>query len=207
MKKYYILSILCISLSSLLAQGGSWYVGGIAGFSTQNSNDNNNESMNSWYFGPEVGTFINEKWSAGLVVGMNGTSRKNDNGDIMSSSTIAPNVYGRRWWSAGEKLSIFTGLDVSVGSGSQSNFDQNQVETKTKTSTFNTNLNAGIAYALADRWTLLLKFAALGFDSHTQKMDGQEDINTTTFGLVADGNITSNQFIFVGVYWTFAQPK
>lgn len=207
MKKYYIAAMLFVGLSSLFAQGGSWYVGGIAGYSTENTNDNSNQVMNSWYFGPEVGLFFNSDWSAGLVVGLDGSSTKNDDGDIMSRTTIAPNLYGRRWWSAGEKLGIFAGLDVSFGTGSQSSYDQNQNETKTETSTFNSNLNAGIAYALADRWTLLLKFAAVGFESHTQKMEGMEDINTTTFGIVADGNVTSNQFIFVGVYWTFAPPK
>ena len=148
MKKQLFIALLCITTSGLIAQGKSWYVGGIAGYSTENTNDNKNQVMNSWYFGPEVGLFFNDQWSAGLVVGMDGSSTKNDDGDIMSMTTIAPNLYGRRWWSAGEKLGIFTGLDVSFGSGSQSNFDQNQMETKSEMTNFNTNLNAGIAYAL-----------------------------------------------------------
>jgi hypothetical protein len=205
MKKVYTLLFFSLLTLGLWAQGGSWYLGGIMGYSSQNSNANKNPATTMWYFGPEVGTFFNENWSAGLVLGMDGMSQKDDDGDIMKRNLIKPNLYGRRWWSAGDRLGIFAGLDLAFGTGSQSTYDENQEETKTDVSSFDANLNAGVAYALAERWTLLLKFAALGFSSETQKMSGQDDITTTTFGLVADGNVTSNQFIFVGLYWTFAQ--
>jgi hypothetical protein len=65
-------------------------------------------------------------------------------------------------------------------------------------SSFDVNLNAGVAYAMAQRWTLLFKFAGLGYTSSKQG-----DLTTNDFGFVADGNITNGQFIFIGLYWTF----
>ena len=197
------MTVLALCTLGVFGQGGSWYVGGIAGFSTESSDNNNNPVTNMWYFGPEVGTFFNERWSAGLVLGLDGMSQKNDLGDLEKRSAFVPNLYGRRWWSAGERLGIFAGLDASFGMGSTTVYDQdnNGAETKKDMSSLNFNLNAGVAYALAQRWTLLLKFAALGFQSETVG-----DVKTNTFGLVADGNVTSNQFIFVGLYWNFIQP-
>lgn len=197
-----LLLVACMAMATSLAwsQGGSWYVGGIAGFNQQSDDGTLNPSITNWYFGPEVGTFFNEKWSAGIVVGLNGSNSKNDDGDISKSSTFMPNIYGRRWWSVGEKLSLFAGLDVNFGSGSTTTYEPEEM--KVETTSFGTNLNGGVAYALAQRWTLLMKFSALGYTS-----EKTGDITTSNFGLIADGNITSNQFIFVGLYWTFIPPK
>ena len=202
MKKAVIVFTLSLISMGAFAQGGSWYVGGIVGYNTQSSDQAKNPTTNMWYFGPEIGTFFNANWSAGLVLGLDGMSQKNDDGDIMKRSSFVPNLYGRRWWNVGEKLNLFAGLDASFGSGSTTMYDQNNngEETKEDFSSFSSNINAGVAYALAQRWTLLLKFAALGYSSETTG-----DITTTQFGLVADGNITSNQFIFVGLYWTFLE--
>lgn len=208
MKKYYLITVLSLFSAGLMAQGGSWYVGGIAGYNTNSTNEDKNPTTNMWYFGPEVGTFFNENWSAGLVLGLDGMTQKDDDGVNRERSTFAPNLYGRRWWSAGERLNLFAGLDVSFGSGSTTNYDDNgNEESKIETSSFNTNVNAGVAYALANRWTLLLKFSTLGFSSSTEKQEGQADVTTTNFGLLADGNITSGQFIFVGLYYTFITGK
>ena len=197
MKKAFIISgLLLFSLASFAQK--SWYVGGIAGYNQSKSDATDNPTMINWSFGPEIGVFFNENWSAGLVLGASGQSTKDDEGDISKKSNFAPNFYGRRWWSAGERLGIFAGLDVSFGSGSTTNYlpTENTVDN----STFGMNVNAGVAYALAQRWTLLMKFAALGYSS-----EKSGDETTTNFGLVGDGNITSDQFIFVGLYWTFCQ--
>lgn len=201
-----LIAVLAFGSMQLMGQGGSWYVGGIAGFSQSSSDENLNPKTTTWEFGPEVGTFFNEKWSAGIVLGLSGSSSKNDDGDLFESSMFMPNIYGRRWWSAGDKLGIFAGLDVNFGSGSTTTFGEEEV--KTEMTAFGSNLNVGVAYALAQRWTLLMKFAALGYGSETEKgQDGAPDVTDTNFGLVADGNITTDQFIFVGLYWNFIQPS
>ncbi len=200
MKKPLLVTIAAIVVASAHGQGGSWYVGGVASYQNSSNDAGTEFSSTSWSFGPEVGTFFNADWSAGLALGLSGSSSKNEDGDISKSSMFAPTLYGRRWWKAGDRLGIFAGLDLSFGTGATTNFMPQEVEAES--SSFGANLNTGVAYALADRWTLLFKFAGLGY---TSKKEG--DVTTNTFGLLADGNITQNQFIFVGLYYTFIQPK
>ena len=118
----------------------------------------------------------------------------------MSSSAFAPTLYGRRWWSLGENLNLFAGLDVGFGNGSTTMYGTgpNGEDETMDNSSFGTNVNGGVAYALAPDWTLLFKFAALGYETNTVG-----DNSTSRFGLAADGNVTSNQFLFIGLYWTF----
>ncbi len=196
MKKVITLFIALLIGVAAHAQLNTWYVGGIAGFGASSSDAALNPKTNTWAFGPEVGVFLNQNWSVGLVLRVDGSSTKNDDGDVSSTSMFMPNVYARRWWNAGEKLNLFVGLDASFGSGSTTNYVP--TETTTDMSSFNTNLNLGVAYALAQRWTLVLKLATLSYNSETVG-----DVTTTDFGLLVDGNVTTAQFIFVGVYWTF----
>lgn len=200
MKKLLFVSVLSLLSLGAFAQGGSWYVGGAVGFGSENDNFNNNQSRTTWSFSPEVGTFLNEKWSVGIALGIEGANTKDDNGDVSKMSGFKPDLYGRRWWKAGERLSLFAGLDVAFGSGSFKTYPANQ-EVSTSYSSFGIDVNAGVAYSLAERWTLLFKFAGLGYRSETIG-----DETTTGFGLTADGNITSNQFLFIGLYWNFIQP-
>lgn len=192
--------VACLVASAAFAQGGSWYVGGVASFNSSSSDADGAPKTTSWSFSPEVGTFFNEKWSAGLALGLSGSNSKNDDGDIYEKSEFGPALYGRRWWKAGDKLSLFTGLDVSFGTGTSTTFEPTEVEVET--SSFGLNLNAGAAYALADRWTLLFKFAGLGYTS-----EKEGDVTRNSFGLLADGNVTGDQFIFVGLYYTFIPAK
>jgi opacity protein-like surface antigen len=200
MNRVFLVLVLSICTASVFAQGGSWYVGGEVGYNSTSSDATGDPSTTNWTLGPEVGTFFNEKWSAGLVLKFQGSSSKNDDGDISKSNSFSPDLYGRRWWKAGDRLNLFTGLDVAFGSGSTTTYGVEDVTVDN--SNFGVNLNGGAAYAMADRWTLLLKLAGLGYSSNKVG-----DVTTTEFGLVADGNITSNQFVFIGVYYTFKQAK
>ena len=115
---------------------------------------------------------------------------------------INPDVYVRRWFNIGEHLNLFVGLDVAVGSGTTTIYGggPNGDDEEQKSSSFNANLNTGIAYSLSERWALLFKLATLGYTSSTV-----EGNTSTQFGFLADGNITTGQFIFIGVYYTFWQ--
>lgn len=196
MKKLLLIMVIAVMTASAYGQGGSWYVGGVASYNSSKTDTDLNPTTNSWSFGPEVGTFFNADWSAGIALGLSGSSSKDDDEDIQESSQFAPTLYGRRWWKAGDKLGIFAGLDLSFGSGKTTYHIPEDEEFET--SSFGVNVNAGVAYALADRWTLLFKFAGLGYRS-----EKEGDVTTNSFGLLADGNITANQFIFVGLYYTF----
>jgi len=205
MKKISLIALVALTPALGFAQGGSWYVGGIAGFNSTSDNSDKNPEASSWSFGPEVGTFFNAKWSAGIALGLSGDKAKNNDGDISSTSLFQPDLYVRHWCPVGDRFNIFTGLDVSFGSGKTTYYghpDAGIPDVETKTSTFGANLNAGVTYALADRWTLLMKIAALGYSSSKTG-----DVTTSTFGLLADGNVIDGQFLFVGLYWTFIPAK
>src|SRR5690606_29364646 len=132
----------------------------------------------------EVGVGIGENWSVGLVLGINGSKVKNDDGDISSTFMFMPDIYGRRWWTMGDRLKLFAGLDVTFGSGNTTLYDfpLPGSDTKTDMSAFGVNLNSGIAYSMAERWTLLFKLAGVGYDSSTTG-----DNTDNTFWLLGDG--------------------
>lgn len=201
MKKLFTLCAVVLFAFGAKAQLNNWYVGGIIGFSSTSSDYNDNWKSTSWAFGPEVGVGIGENWSVGLVLGMSGSNTKDDLGDISSQFMLMPDIYGRRWWTLADRLKLFTGLDVTFGTGSMTNYvtsQQGVTEVTTDVSSFGVNLNSGIAYSLADRWTLLFKLAGVGFDSSTSG-----DNTDNTFWLLGDGNVTNGNFLFVGIYWTF----
>lgn len=205
MKKTYLIALLAFAPALSFAQGGSCYVGGIAGFNSSSTNTADHPKSSSWSFGPEVGTFFNAKWSAGIALGFSGNKSKDDHGDIASTSLFQPDLYLRHWCPVGDRFNLFTGLDLSFGSGKTTIYGDQQLgiaDTESKTSTFGANLNLGVTYALADRWTLLMKIAALGY---TSSKSG--DVTTNNFGLLADGNVLDGHFLFVGLYWTFLQGK
>lgn len=200
MKKLITLCVVVLFAFGAKAQLNNWYVGGIIGFSSNSEDYGNNTKTTSWAFGPEVGVGIGENWSVGLVLGLNGMNVSDDNGDVSSTFMFVPDIYGRRWWTLADRLKLFAGLDLTFGSGNstQYNVGQQGVDVVTDVSSFGVNLNSGIAYSLADRWTLLFKLAGVGFDSSTRA-----DNTDTTFWLLGDGNVTNGNFLFVGIYWTF----
>ena len=205
MKKICVIALVALTPAIGLAQGGSWYVGGIAGFNTSSTNTADHPKSSSWSFGPEVGTFFNAKWSAGIALGLSGDKTKNDHGDISSTSLFQPDLYVRHWCPVGDRFNLFAGLDLSFGSGKTTEYGDHELgipDTESKTSTFGANLNLGVTYALADRWTLLMKVATLGYSSSKTG-----DVTTTSFGLLADGNVLDGQFVYMGLYWTFLQGK
>lgn len=189
MKKIYLVALVTLIPTIGFAQGGSWYVGGIAGYNASSTND---VKSSSWSFGPEVGTFLNAKWSAGLALGFGGEQSKNDLNNY-SSVRFQPDLYVRHWCPVADRLNLFVGLDLTFGTGKSK-----IMGTESKSTLYGANLNAGLTYALADRWTLLMKFAGLGYTS--TKIGGT---TTSNFNLLADGNVLDGQFMFIGLYWTF----
>ena len=186
-----LVPVLLLVATAAFSQGGSAYVGGLVGFNISNTEANGDQTTTSWSFSPEVGTFFNDEWSGGVVLGLSGSKVTNDDGDVSDMFVFSPALYGRRWWVAGDHLSLFAGLDLSFGTGTSTTNGPADVEADL--SSFGANLNAGAALAMAERWTLLFKFAALGYAS--QEAGG---VTTSDLGLLVDGNVTTNQFIFIG---------
>lgn len=201
MKKVLALFAMVLLLPQAKGQLNNWYVGGIVGFSSQNQAYADNRKTLSWAVGPEIGVSIGENWSTGLVLGLSGSDIKDDIGGISSSFSFMPDIYGRRWWTVSERFKLFAGLDVIFGVGSRTDYVYSQAgvsEDVTSISSLGANLNGGVAYSLAERWTLLFKLAGVGFDSSTN--GGNTD---NTLWLLGDGNVTNSNFLFVGIYWTF----
>lgn len=209
MKKLITLCVVVLFAFGAKAQLNNWYVGGMVGFRQFNdemgtgnpNNPINTESTAAWWLAPEVGVGIGERFSVGLVLGLSGENVSDDNGDVSSTFTFMPDIYGRRWFPVGEKLNLFVGVDVPFGFGSQTDYndpDDPNDDTESDVSSFGVNLNSGLGYSLAERWTLLFKFALAGYEQETRG-----DLTDSSVGLLADGNVTNNPFIFVGLYWTF----
>ncbi|MGV9013479.1 MAG: outer membrane beta-barrel protein [Flavobacteriales bacterium] len=202
MKKASLIALVTLLPAFCSAQGGSWYVGGVAGFSSSSNNQGDNEAYSSWSLAPEVGTYFNARWSAGIALGMSGTHYESDISGSRETTVLQPVLYVRRWCPVGDRFSLFTGLDLSGGVGRSTITPVGQPHQEVSYNGFGANLNAGVTYALADRWTLMMKFAALGYN-----YSKNGSVTTNEFRFLADGNVLNSQFVNVGLYYTFKKAK
>lgn len=192
MKKLFTLLAIALIGSSVYAQEGSMYIGGMAGFSTQKDTDpgGNEFKSSDWNFSPEIGTWLADDLQLGLSLNISGSNDDADN----KTSDFSPAVYVRKWKSVSEKFSIFGGLNVGITS--------QKIESsggETKLSGFQAFLDFGAAFAVSDRWGIVGRYATLGFASAKNK---DTDAKSTAFGL--DVNSLGNPFN-IGIYYTFKE--
>lgn len=181
MKKIILIAAILLGITSSFAQQGSLYIGGVAGFSNQ---DNNGFKSSSWNFSPEVGTWFSDDLQAGVFVNLQGTNDDNDN----KTSRTNPGVYVRKWKSVSDIFSLYAGLNASFITAKT---ESGGVETKA--SGFGIFMDAGLALAVADRWGIVGRYAALGY----QKV---EDVKAFELGV----NTLGSPFN-IGLYYTFKQ--
>jgi len=165
MKKLLTIILVLGISSTLFAQQGSMYVGGALGF----GND-------SWKVAPEVGTWLADDLQLGVVLTFAGS-------DVNSEkSRVAPHLYLRKWWSVSEKFSVYLGANARYVSVKDQNDDTQ--------STFDAFVDAGLAYAVAERWGIVGRIAAVG------------QINDD---FTLDFNMSPQSLFNVGIYYTFKQ--
>lgn len=203
MKKALILMAMIAVSSVVMAQQGSWYIGGLAGFSSSKDEDAGSgvESVTtSWAFSPEIGTFLKDDIQLGIALGLGGSKDKVDDDDVSKSTEIDPTIYGRKFFKLTDNFSTFAGLYVSLISEKTTNYGPTVEIT---TSGFGARVGVGVAYALSPRFTAVGQYGLLGFESTKDKVDGDEVSNSTDFDFGV--NTTGGSVFNVGIYYTFKQ--
>jgi hypothetical protein len=213
MKKALILVVIVATSFDGFSQAGSWYVGGVVGYASSSEKipGGNTTSTSSWALGPEAGTFLKDDIQLGLVLGIGGSSQKDDGGDIYSISTLTPTVYGRKFFKITDNFSTFAGLYLNFLSGSQTNYTGGGGSNEIKQSGFGFRVGVGVAYALSPRFTAVGQYGLLGYTSVTSKFNGNETdttssfdfgVNTTGSNTLSQGN-GSGAVFNIGIYYTF----
>lgn len=203
MKKALIM-ISMVAVSSLaFAQQGSWYIGGLAGFSSSKSEaaGGGPESVNSsWAFSPEFGTFLKDDIQLGVALGITGSKSTFDGDDTSKSTNLDPTVYGRKFFKITDNFSTFAGLYLRIISEKTTDYGPT---VETKTSGFGARVGVGVAYALSPKFTAVGQYGLLGFQSTKDKVDGDEVSKATDFDFGVD--TTGGSVFNVGIYYTFKQ--
>lgn len=203
MKKALIL-ISMVTLSTVaMAQQGSWYIGGLAGVSSSKSEaaGGGPESVNSsWAFSPEVGTFLKDDIQLGVALGIGGSKSEFDGDDVSKSSQLSPTLYGRKFFKITDNFSTFAGLYLDLVNEKTTDYAPT---VESKTSGFGARVGIGVAYALSPRFTAVGQYGLLGFQSTTDKVDGDEVSKASSFDFGV--NSTGGSVFNVGIYYTFKQ--
>lgn len=209
MKKIQLLIAVVLIAASVQAQQGSWYLGGMAGIGSNNNDGTKMEIMN-WNFSPEFGTFLRDDIQLGLALNINGSTTKSDGDETSTGTGFSPVLYARKFWSIGDILSTFAGVNLNYISGSVTNTTYaGGVKTGDETldrSGFGASLNIGAAVALNDRFAVLTQYGLLGFSSvgNSSDRDGVDDYDVTDWGF----NLNTLGPVFnVGLYYTIVPAK
>lgn len=214
MKNALLLLVFAAATMTASAQTGNWYIGGVGGFgSSTNESPSGFKTTNSnWAFGPEVGTFIKDDIQLGLYLGISGSSQKNDNGDIESTTSFSPTIYGRKFFKITDNFSTFAGLYLNISSGTTKDYT-NTPTTESTQSGFGVRLGVGIAYALSPRFTAVGQYGLMGYQSTSSKVDGNNagsnssfdfGVNTIGSSTLSQGNGSGSVFN-IGLYYTLKQ--
>jgi len=211
MKKHLLVLMIVFTSVVSFAQKGSWYIGGVGGYgsNTQDPVDGTKSTTSTWAFGPEVGTFLQNDVQLGFILGLNGSTQKNDDNKVSESSSFSPTVYVRKFKKITDNFSLFSGLYANYQSGTEKSFTPS--ETKTTGSGFGISLGVGMAFALSPRWTAVGQYGLLGYTSVNYKQDGEDagkesdfslGVNTVGSSSFVQGN-GSGAVFNIGLYYTF----
>ena len=210
MKKQIVVLIMLGTSLIGFSQKGSWYIGGVGGYgsSTQEPVNGEKSVSNTWAFGPEVGTFLQNDIQLGFILGLNGSTQKNGDSKVSESSSFSPTIYVRKFKKITDNFSLFTGLYGNYISGTQKEFNP---DIETKGTGFGISLGVGMAYALSPRWTAVGQYGLLGYSSVKYKRNGNEvetdsdfnfGVNTVGSSNFVQGN-GSGAVFNIGLYYTF----
>lgn len=211
MKKQFLILMIVLISSITYAQKGSWYIGGVAGYgtNTQEPTTGTKTVSTSWAFGPEIGTFLANDIQLGFILGLNGSTEKDDDKKTTEFSGFSPTVYVRKFRKVTDNFSLFSGLYFNYLSGTETDFMPTEV--KYKGSGFGISLGIGAAYALSPRFTAVGQYGLLGYSSITYKQNDTEyskesdfnvGVNTVGSSSFVQGN-GSGAVFNIGLYYTF----
>jgi len=212
MKRALLVLTMVVSSLAAMAQKGNWYVGGVVGFASNTFKAANGfkTTSSSWAFGPEAGTFLKDDIQLGLALGLGGSSSKNDNGKISTSTNLSPTVYVRKFFKVTDNFSTFAGFYLNYTSGKTTSYTSTP-STESTQSGVGLRLGVGVAYALSPRFTAVGQYGLMGYQSTTNKVGGNNNgtdssfnfgVNTVGSSTLSQGN-GSGAVFNIGLYYTF----
>ena len=172
-----------------------------AGFKTTTS---------SWALGPEVGTFLKDDIQLGFVLGLGGSSVKDDNKKIYTITNFSPTAYVRKFFKLTDNFSTFAGFYVNYSTGTITDYTVIPSVDQTQ-SGIGLRLGVGIAYALSPRFTAVGQYGLMGYQTLTSKQAGTTTgtdssfnfgVNTVGSSTLSQGN-GSGAVFNIGLYYTF----
>ncbi len=205
MKKLMLVSLGLIMAMGLNAQGNKMWIGGNAGFGTNNVKDG--DSFSSWQFGPTFAYMLNDNMAVGINLLSNGSTDKanNNSNDVykMSGWNIEP--FFRYYFAGAGNFKFFGDGLVGFGGGKETwESDMSTEPFESKYSTFGIWVRPGAQFWFNDNWSVAATIGALGYSSRTNNKDetnnAGESIETTTtnFGIAVDFSNTN-----FSVFWHF----
>lgn len=210
-------SLLTLAMAALsvvaMAQKGSWYIGGLAGFASTTSkppSGTGEQVSTSWAFAPEAGTFLMDDIQLGLALGIGGMSNKVDGNLTGKGTVISPTAYGRKFFKITDSFSTFAGLYLNYTKATGTAYTPT-AQIETTDSGFGVRLGVGVAYALSPRFTAVGQYGLLGFQSSSTKQGAIDQGSVTRFDLgvntvgsstLSQGN-NSGAVFNIGLYYTF----
>jgi len=213
MKKNFLLLVAMVVASSVsMAQKGNWYVGGVVGFATNTDKSASGfkTTSSNWALAPEGGTFLQDDIQLGLALGLSGSSNKNDNTKLSTSTYFSPTVYVRKFFKVTDEFSLFSGFYLNYTTGKTTNYSVTPSVESTQ-SGIGMRVGVGVAYALSPRFTALGQYGLLGYQSTTSKVAGNTTntdssfnfgVNTVGSNTLSQGN-GSGAVFNIGIYYTF----
>jgi hypothetical protein len=216
MKKTVWMVILLGSTTVALAQKGSWYVGGVVGYSstTFKPPSGSNSGSSSWAFGPEAGTFLKDDIQLGLALGISGSSTTSSGKETEATTYINPTIYTRKFFKITDTFSTFAGLYLNYVSGKATDYVPTPSQESTQTG-FGARLGIGVAFALSPRFTAVGQYGLMGYQSISSKSNGTDTgtdssfnfgVNTVGSSTLSQGN-GSGAVFNVGIYYTFKPAR
>ena len=197
-KHFFTFSIMLVSTLGF-TQSGSIYLGGTAGFNVHTIKDSDNKSSD-WSFSPEVSTFLSDNLQVGVGLKVRGSKDEIVGVTDYTVTTIetGATLYARNFFAAGSTFRPFIGLNIDALPGKITT-ETGSIKEEEKTFTLGVNLNAGFGYWISPKWMVVGSFAALGFETTSQKHDGSDNKTVVSdFGL--NINTLGNRFT-IGFYY------
>src|SRR6478609_3079925 len=203
MKKITWIMVMLVTSTVAMAQKGSFYIGGVAGYSssTDKAPNGNKSGTTSWAFAPEGGTFLRNDIQLGLALGLGGSNTKNNGNDIETSSNFNPTIYSRKFFKLTDNFSTFAGLYIDIISGKTTDHTITPAQ-ESKQSGFGARVGVGVAYALSPRFTAVGQYGLLGYKSVKNKVAGNDAGTDSDFNFGVNTVGTGSVFN-VGIYYTF----
>ena len=207
MKKIVLFAFVIMLTFSATAQetqssGSKMWLGGNAGFT---SGDNNDENNSSWVFGPTFGYMLNDKMAVGINLSFDGSTNKKNNNDNdinkMSGWNVEPFF---RYYYAGIGDFKFYGDATLAFGGGTTKFESNDATkvSEHQYSTLGFGVHPGFQYWFTDNWSIASTIGYLGYTSQTnnkgEKNAKGESIEweKSEFGLNADFSTIRFSFFY-----------